>query len=83
MPTTVDLARSARRRRAAYTELAATPLIATTTLYSPRPAGPDVLVTGVGGGGGRATGRVRVITDRVGFATLRPGEVLVCAATNP
>ncbi len=83
VPTTVDLARSARRRRAAYTELAATPLIATTTLYSPRPAGPDVLVTGVGGGGGRATGCVRVITDQAGFATLRPGEVLVCAATNP
>jgi pyruvate,water dikinase len=79
-----DLRALVRRRGSAYAELAASPLIATTTLYPPRSTRSAAdLVTGVGGGGGRVTGTVRVITGPDQFSTLRPGEVLVCAATNP
>ena len=76
---------AARRRRAAYAELAAAPLIATTTLYPDRSraGAEDALASGVGGGGGRATGPVRIIRGPEEFATLRSGEVLVCVATNP
>ncbi len=76
---------AARRRRRAYAELAGAPLIATTTLY-PRRTGSgreDVLASGVGGGGGRATGPVRLVHGPDEFATVRAGEVLVCPATNP
>ncbi|MCU1432464.1 MAG: phosphoenolpyruvate synthase, partial [Actinotalea sp.] len=82
----VDLRPVSRRRRAAWAELAGSPLIARSTLYPIDPrraAGPDVLVTGVGGGSGTATGTARVIRGVEEFATLRPGEVLVCSSTNP
>ncbi|MDO5735591.1 MAG: PEP/pyruvate-binding domain-containing protein [Propionibacteriaceae bacterium] len=74
---------SAARRRTAWTEMAATPLIATTTLYPRRHGSAGALVTGASGGGGRATGPVRVVGGPADFATLRAGEVLVCSATNP
>ncbi|MFV0426488.1 MAG: PEP/pyruvate-binding domain-containing protein [Beutenbergiaceae bacterium] len=77
-----DLQQAADRRRAAYTELASAPLIASTTLYPKRPDS-NALVSGVGGGNGRATGPVRVINTPAEFAQLQSGEVLVCPATNP
>lgn len=85
-PVDGGLREAVARRRAAYAELAASPLIATTTLYPERtrgPADPDALVSGVGGGGGRADGPVRVVHGPEEFATLRSGDVLVCQATNP
>lgn len=72
-----------RRRRVAQAELASCPLIAAANLY-PRSAVDDMaLARGVGGGGGRASGVVRIISDPDGFGSLRAGEVLVCPATNP
>ncbi len=85
-PADGRLREAAARRRAAHAELAASPLIATTTLYPERSgdrADPDALVSGVGGGGGRAGGPVRVVRGPEEFATLRSGDVLVCSATNP
>ncbi|WNB85471.1 PEP/pyruvate-binding domain-containing protein [Cellulomonas sp. ATA003] len=82
----VDLRGAVRRRRSAYAELAASPLIGTTTLYGRRRRGrrdADALVSGVGGGGGSATGPVRLVRGPDEFATVRSGDVLVCAATNP
>ncbi|WP_347355008.1 PEP/pyruvate-binding domain-containing protein [Intrasporangium sp.] len=73
----------AARRSAAYAELASTPLIATTTLYPHRAGSASALALGTPGGGGRATGRVRIVRSPDGFGTLRAGEVLVCATTNP
>ncbi len=77
------LGAAARRRRIAYAELAASPLIATTTLYPHRAGSGSALVVGAAGGGGRATGAVRVIGGPDEFGNLRAGEVLVCVATNP
>ncbi|WP_237770110.1 PEP-utilizing enzyme [Ornithinimicrobium sp. CNJ-824] len=77
------LREAAARRRAAYHELAGSPLIATTTLYPRREASGDVLALGTPAGGGRATGPVRVVAGPAEFGRLRPGEVLVCASTNP
>ncbi len=71
---------AARRRRIAHAEIAANPLIATTTLYPRRAGSGSALVVGAAGGGGRATGRVGSPAE---FGTLRAGEVLVCEATNP
>jgi len=76
------LRRAVERRSAAFAELAGSPLIATATLYPARDDG-DALVSGVGGGGGSAEGPVRVIHGPAEFAELRPGDVLVCPATNP
>ena len=74
---------AARRRRLAMAELSASPLIATTTLYPGRGSRTDALANGVGGGGGRVSGAVRVIRGPDEFTMLRAGEVLVCPATNP
>lgn len=71
------------RRRRAYAELASSPLIATATLYPDRRATDAALLTGLAGGGGRATGAVRVIRHPDEFGTVAAGEVLVCPATNP
>ena len=70
------------RRKRAVAALAGTPLIASSTLYPHRPPGA-ALAAGMPGGGGRATGVVRVIRNQSEFPTLHPGEVLVCPATNP
>lgn len=78
-----DLGEAARRRRIAYAELAASPLIATATMYPARAESGAALVVGAAGGGGRATGGVRIIGGPAEFGTLRAGEVLVCEATNP
>ena len=71
------------RRRRAYAELASSPVIATATLYPDRRTTEAALLTGLGGGGGRATGKVRVIRHPDEFGTVAAGEVLVCPATNP
>ncbi|HKX68458.1 MAG TPA: PEP/pyruvate-binding domain-containing protein [Intrasporangium sp.] len=71
------------RRRRAYAELASSPLIATATLYPDRGASDAALLTGLAGGGGRATGSVRVIRHPDEFGTVSAGEVLVSPATNP
>jgi phosphohistidine swiveling domain-containing protein len=82
-PVDAQVAAAARRRRAAYVELAASPLIATSTLYPQRTTDAQTLVIGVGSGGGLATGAVRVVTGPGEFGTLHAGEVLVCPSTNP
>lgn len=71
------------RRRAAGAALAGSPLIAPSSLYPAPPDASGALLAGVPGGGGRATGAVRVVAGPEEFGTLRPGEVLVCAATSP
>ncbi len=79
-----SLAGIVARRRQAFAELAGSPLIAPSLIYPAWDAGADgALVSGVGGGSGRATGPVRVIAGPDEFAELRSGEVLVCTATNP
>lgn len=81
-PSALDLRAAIERRRAAFAELAGSPLIATATLYPSR-GDADALVSGAAGGGGSAVGPVRVIHGPAEFAALRPGDVLVCSATNP
>jgi len=81
-PSGEALRHAVERRRGAFAELAGSPLIATATLYPARDDA-DALVTGVGGGGGSAVGPVRVIHGPAEFGELRPGDVLVCPATNP
>lgn len=78
-----DLRTTVRRREVAYAELASNPLIATTTLYPRREGSASAVVLGTASGGGRATGRVRIIGGPDEFGNLRAGEVLVCSATNP
>lgn len=82
-PSGSELAEHVRRRRTAQAELAGSPLIAAATLYPDRDTAGRVLVSGVGGGGGRAAGAVRLIREPSEFGRLRSGEVLVCPATNP
>ena len=41
------------------------------------------LVHGIGASRGRATGRVRVLRGPEDFPTVRPGDVVVCRATDP
>ena len=74
---------SASRRRAAYAELGSTPLVSPLTLFGDEPLPDDALVSGIGAGGGRVSGPVRVIHGPSEFGRLQPGEVLVCRATNP
>jgi phosphohistidine swiveling domain-containing protein len=73
-----------RRRAARRAELGLAPLISPATLYpgARRPA-RDALVSGSPGGGGRATGPVRIVREPAEFGRLQPGEVLVCPYTNP
>ena len=79
-----DLRERVRRRRLRRAELGSAPLISPATLFPDmgRPA-RDALATGSPGGGGRATGTVRIIRGPAEFGLLRPGEVLVCPYTNP
>lgn len=68
-------------RRAAFGEA---PLISPATLHPrPRRPAPDALVTGAPGGGGTATGPVRVIRGPSEFGQLQAGDILVCPYTNP
>ena len=73
----------ASRRRSAYAELASSPLIATTSLYPATTVPADALLTGVGAGGGRGEGPVRIVRGPHEFGSFKQGEVLVCSATNP
>lgn len=82
-PIDPAVARNAGRRATTYAELASTPLIAGASLYPDRGDRQDVLVSGTAGGGGTATGAVRIIHGPDEFGELRPGEVLVCPTTNP
>jgi pyruvate,water dikinase len=58
---------------------------ALTPVTPPAPAGEDaeLRLDGIGVSPGRITGRVRVIDDPLTETTLEPGEILVCATTNP
>lgn len=78
-----ELTATVQRRRAAYAELASSPLIATATLYPDRAIPANALLSGVGGGGGRASGPVRVVLSPDEFGLVRTGDVLVCPSTNP
>ena len=69
-------------QKAKQQALAGSPLINLLSLHPPRPV-TDALCVGTAGGGGRASGPVRVVRTPEDFGTLRPGEVLVCPATNP
>jgi pyruvate,water dikinase len=71
------------RRAARRAELAGVPMVSPADLVSPEADDPDVLVSGIGASGGRATGPVRVISGPEQFASLRAGEILVCPYTNP
>lgn len=73
-----------RQRRARRAELGEAPLISPATLHPGRrrPAA-NALATGSPGGGGRATGPVRIIRQPSEFGRLRAGDVLVCPYTNP
>jgi pyruvate,water dikinase len=73
----VVVARSARRE-----ELQGVRLIDPVAVFGERDLG-DALVSGVPGGGGTATGPVRIIRDPAEFGRLRTGDVLVCPNTNP
>lgn len=70
------------RRRDALDAMAGAPMVNPASLYSSR-SDSDALLSGVGGGGGRATGKVRVVHSASEFGLLQTGEVLVCQATNP
>jgi len=71
------------RRAARRAELAGVPMVSPADLVPPDADDPDVLVSGIGASGGRATGPVRVISGPEQFASLRAGEILVCPYTNP
>lgn len=73
----------ARTRQARRTELEGAPLIAATTLFPDRKHSEGALVTGTPGGGGQATGVVRIIRNPTEFGRLRGGDILVCPTTNP
>ncbi len=78
-----DLRPAVERRRAAHAALAGSPLISPASLYPGHVARAGALLSGVAGGGGTATGPVRVLAGPGEFGTFLPGEVLVCAATSP
>jgi len=85
MPTAARerLAATARERAARRQELAGVRLIDPRAVYPDRGDAGDALVRGTPGGGGTATGPVRVIRDPAEFGRLAEGEVLVCPNTNP
>lgn len=73
-----------RARTARRDEFGQAPLISPATLNpGTRRLDPDALVSGTPGGGGQATGPVRVILEPSEFGRLQPGDVLVCPYTNP
>jgi len=78
------LAQLVADRKLARAEFGEAPLISPATLHPGllRPSS-DALVSGTPGGGGRATGPVRIIRDPSEFGLLRRGDVLVCPYTNP
>ena len=78
-----SLAATVRARAARRQELAGVRLIDPRAVYPGRGDQGDALVRGTPGGGGTATGRVRVIREPSEFGRLAEGEVLVCPNTNP
>lgn len=80
-----DLRHDVSNRKITSTELRASPLISPYTLAPPvaKSRVPDALVAGVGGGGGQASGMVRVIRGTQDFQALQRGDILVCTSTNP
>jgi len=78
-----ELAATARARAARRQELAGVRLIDPRAVYPDRGEAGDALVRGTPGGGGTATGPVRIIRDPSEFGRLAEGEVLVCPNTNP
>lgn len=76
-----------RQRTVRRSEFGQAPLISPATLFpgllrATRGAA-NALVSGTPGGGGRATGQVRIIRGPSEFGRLRTGDVLVCPYTNP
>lgn len=71
-----------RRRSARRDELAGVPLIDPNLVFPPL-MDADSLVAGTPAGGGRVTGKVRIVREPSEFGTLQQGEILVCPATNP
>ena len=53
------------------------------TINSQAPANEDILLRGVAGSSGIASGPARIVRDVSEFGKLQPGEVLVAPATNP
>ena len=79
-----ELAAAVRARAARREELAGVRLLDPRAVYPDRgERDGDALVRGTPGGGGTATGPVRVIRDPAEFGLLKEGEVLVCPNTNP
>lgn len=77
-----ELRSNLARRREALEAMAGAPMVNPASLYPGRSAS-DALLSGVAGGGGRATGTVRVVHCAAEFGQLQTGEILVCPATNP
>ncbi|GAB3752245.1 PEP/pyruvate-binding domain-containing protein [Microlunatus parietis] len=77
------LARLVRQRAISRDRLASVPMINRGATFAAGADAGDALVTGMPAGAGVATGPARVITTPAEFATMRPGEVLVCPYTNP
>jgi pyruvate,water dikinase len=78
------LCAAARARSIRRAELAGVPMLSAASLRDRTAvADQDILVTGVGASGGRATGPVRIIRQPAEFGAMRSGEVLVCPYTNP
>lgn len=75
-----DLVTTRAAKRAA---LAAVPLLDPEALFGVRVGADGALLTGTGASRGSATGPVRIIREAARFGTLRSGEILVCAYTNP
>ncbi|OFE15553.1 hypothetical protein BA895_22485 [Humibacillus sp. DSM 29435] len=83
-PQKAEVQQLIRSRAATRAEFGQAPLISPATLNpGVRRPDPDALVSGTPGGGGQATGPVRVIREPHEFGRLAPGEVLVCPYTNP
>jgi len=72
-----------RTRSVKRDQLSGAPLISTAVLLPDATDDADTIVAGTAGGGGRATGPVRVIREPAEFGRLRSGDILVCPYTNP
>ncbi|GAA3805665.1 hypothetical protein GCM10022226_27160 [Sphaerisporangium flaviroseum] len=82
-PHAETLRAAVRTRSARREELAGVRLIDPHAIFPPGPDDGDALVAGTPGGGGTASGRVKVIRDPAEFGKLSDGDVLVCPYTNP
>lgn len=77
-----NLTHLVRDRMLRREQIAAVPMINYAAIFKPRKAA-TALVTGTPACAGAATGPVRIIRTIDEFATLQPGDILVCPYTNP